>query len=92
MVEPEGGTYVLTDEEINQIAEKYGAEPPQPEEFLPTVVTPLSLQENFGIRDPDLPEEDLDVNSETTFTALYTAQYAAYEFPPRNLQRNQCVG
>ena len=91
MVEPEGGTYVLNLDKTDQIVEKYGEEPPQPEEFLPSVVTPLSLQENFGIRDPS-PLPDFDVTGSTTFTELYTAQYTAYEFPLRNLQRNQCVG
>ena len=66
MVEPEGGTYVLSAAEVNQIGEKYGDYPPEPEEFLPDPIESITLQQNFGIRDPQLP--DFDLTGSTTFT------------------------
>lgn len=92
MVENE--VYTLSAGEIDQIEQKYGANPPEPEEFLPESVDPLNAKYSLGIRDPmtQVPAPDLTVNARTTFNEMYTSQFAAFDFPLRNLQRNTCVG
>lgn len=53
--------YTLSASETSQIEQKFGGNPPEPEEFLPEPVAPLSAKYSLGIRDPMLqvPPPDL---------------------------------
>jgi hypothetical protein len=84
--------YTLNTAELTEIDNKWGDNPPAPEEFLPDEVMPLET--TFGLRDPltQSPVPSIVMNDQTSYREMYEAQFAVFIFPLRNLQFNTCVG
>ena len=78
----------LDDNQKANINIAFTGTPPAMEDFVPMKIG--SLNTGMGLKDPG--SSIVPLSNDLTYSELYTTQWNKYEFPPRNLQYNKCVG